>query len=96
MRGRPLEFESFDQILDGTRIARVEKVTPDDGYYIHRFFDTSPWSPSERYLAVLRLPFQDREPRPNDEAIVAVIDLENRLIRDVATTRAWCTQMGAQ
>ena len=96
MRGRLLEFESFDQILEGARIARVEKVTPNDGYYIHRFFDTSPWSPSGRYLAVLRLPFQDREPRPDDEAMVEVIDLENRIIRDVGTTRAWCTQMGAQ
>lgn len=73
----------------------VTIVTPDDGYYIHTFFDIRPWSRCGRYLACLKLPFQDRIPGPDDEAVVCVIDLAERTIEEVGKTRGWGLQVGA-
>jgi hypothetical protein len=39
-------------------------VTLNEGRIIHRFFDTSPFSPSDRYLALFRMPIEDRNPNP--------------------------------
>ena len=69
-------------------------VTPGEGRCIHRFFDTSPFSPSGRYLAVFRLPFEDRMPVPGDAGEVVLIDLAEGRERVVATTRGWEPQMG--
>ena len=68
---------------------------PDDGYYIHTFYDVCPWSPTGRYLAVTRLPFQDRDAVFGDTADVCVIDLHEQTIDTVFTTKAWGFQLGA-
>lgn len=70
-------------------------VTPGDRPAIHRFFDTSPVSPSGRYVAVTRLPYDDRPPTPGDVAEVLVVDLATGDERVVAETRGWDTQLGA-
>ncbi|MDP6359436.1 MAG: hypothetical protein QF473_30225 [Planctomycetota bacterium] len=72
-------------------------VTPGTGRIIHRFFDTSPFSPSGRYLALTRLPYEDRLPDPGDApAQVVVVDLENGKEEIVGETFGWDTQLGAQ
>lgn len=73
----------------------VLRVTPGDGFYIHTFPDICPFSPSQRFLAVSRLPFQDREPRLGDLCDVCVIDLDARTIRTVYSTKGWGFQIGA-
>ena len=73
----------------------VLQITPDDGYYIHTFYDVSPWSPSGRFLTCLRLPFQDREPGPDDPAEICVIDLVDRELRPVYKTTGWGLQTAA-
>lgn len=70
-------------------------ATPVEGRTIHRFFDTSPFSPSGRFLAVTRLPAEDRLPRPGEAAEVVVVDLETAESVTVAETRGWDTQVGA-
>lgn len=70
-------------------------ITPNEGRCIHRFFDTSPISPSGLYLAALRLPFEDRLNQPGEEAEVILVDLEAGTERAVARTRGWEMQMGA-
>lgn len=70
-------------------------VTPNEGRAMHRFFDTSPFSPSGRYLAALRLPYEDRWPSPGDEAQVVLVDLQTAEEMVVADTRGWEVQMGA-
>lgn len=70
-------------------------VTPDAGGCLHRFFDTSPISPSGRYVAVLRIPFEDRLNEPGEAAQVVLVDLEAGEERVVADTRGWEPQMGA-
>ena len=72
------------QITDGTRPV------------IHRFFDSSPVSPSQRYIALTEFPFQDRLPVPGDRAAVIVIDLESGTEIYRSETAAWDTQVGAQ
>lgn len=70
-------------------------VTPNAGRCIHRFFDTSPISPSGRYLAVTRLGFEDRPVQPGHTAQIVLIDLATGDEQVIATTRGWEMQMGA-
>jgi len=83
-------YEEFE-----TRVP-VRCVTPNAPGTIHRFYDTSPFSPSGRYLAVTRLPSEHRRPRPGEIAHVLVVDLEAGTTNTVAETRGWDTQLGAQ
>jgi len=71
-------------------------VTPGEGRTMHRFFDTSPISPSGRYVGLTRFPFEDRLPKPGDVAQIVVVDLQTAEERVVAETRGWDTQLGAQ
>jgi len=73
----------------------VTQVTPDDGFYVHTYYDVCPFSPSQRYLAATRLPYQKRIPRLGDTAEVCVIDLEESSIRPVYTTKSWGFQTGS-
>jgi hypothetical protein len=82
-------YHEFDPLIP------VWCVTPDEGRCIHRFFDTSPFSPSQRYMAVLRLPQEERLPRPGEIAHVVLIDLHDGTEKTVAETMGWEPQMGA-
>jgi hypothetical protein len=70
-------------------------VTPGLDGCIHRFYDTSPFSPSGRYLAGTQLPFENRLPAPGDRANIIVTDLHTGVSMAVADTCAWDTQVGA-
>lgn len=83
-------YEDFDPLVP------VWCVTPTLGRTIHRFFDTSPFSPSGRYLGLTRLPYEDRLPSPGDVAEIVVVDLATGQERVVAESRGWDTQLGAQ
>jgi hypothetical protein len=71
-------------------------VSHSDKPSIHRFFDTSPVSPSGRFLAVTEFPFEDRVPTPGDHASVVVVDLHTGEETFRSATSAWDTQLGAQ
>lgn len=62
----------------------------------HRFFDTSPISPSGRYVALTRMMHEDRAPEPGEAAEVVLVDLLDGTTRVVAETNGWDTQLGAQ
>ena len=70
-------------------------LTPDRRGCFHRFFDTSPFSPGGRYVALLQAPFEDRVNRPGEAATVLVVDLETGEEHEAGTTRGWEFQMGA-
>jgi hypothetical protein len=74
----------------------VRCVTPGLPGAIHRFYDSAPFSPSGRYLAVTQLPFEDRLPRPGESATIHVVDLETGETVRVAETHGWDSQLGAQ
>lgn len=85
----------FVETEGGGAAGPVLRVTPDDASYVHTYYDACPWSPSERYLAATRLPYDDRYPRLGDTAEVCVIDLRDRTIQTVYKTRSWGYQTGA-
>ncbi|NLG37301.1 MAG: hypothetical protein GX549_04740 [Clostridiales bacterium] len=82
-------YREYDPLVE------VRCVTPNTGRTIHRFFGTSPISPSGRYLAAFRLPFEDRDPQPGDGGQVILIDLETGEERVVSETAGWEPQVGA-
>ncbi len=88
--------KSFPRYLDYEPAVPAYCLTPNTGAVIHRFFDTSPISPSGRYLAVIKFPCEDRTPVPGDIAEIILIDLESGNERVIAETRGWDTQLGAQ
>ncbi|MDA3799138.1 MAG: hypothetical protein PF692_08670 [Kiritimatiellae bacterium] len=87
--------DSFPKYLEFDPKVPVWCVTPDRPSCIHRFFDTSPISPSGRYLAVFQLPFEDRPPEPGEAGNICLVDLETGKNRIVAQTCGWEPQMGA-
>jgi len=86
----------FPAYSEHSPVVPVHCVTPATPGAIHRFYDSPPFSPSGRYLAVTRLPFEDRLPRPGETAEILVVDLATGEHRKVADTRGWDTQLGAQ
>lgn len=93
-QSRPSGLKPSGQIFaDSSFSGRVKKVS--SGRIIHRFFDTSPMSPSGRYLALFRFPFEDRSPQPGDTGEVVLVDMETGQERVVAQSRGWEMQMGA-
>lgn len=74
----------------------VWDITPKGAPAIHRFFDTSPISPSGRYIALTRFPYDTKPPAPGDAAHVIVIDLTTGQEARSFETYAWDTQLGAQ
>jgi hypothetical protein len=70
-------------------------VTPHEGRIIHRFFDTSPFSPSGRYMALFRMPFEDRRPLPGEAGQIVLVDLHEGTETVVAETCGWESQVGS-
>ena len=91
-QSRPCPFQMYRK---GDTMVPVIKISPDDGYYIHTFYDECPWSPDGKLLLVTKLPYQKKKPRWGDTAEICVIDLENQTIRTIYETRAWSFQLGA-
>ncbi len=87
--------EQFPRYTQFDPVVPVWCVTPDEGGCFHRFFDTSPISPSGRYLACLRMPDESRLPRVGESADVVLVDLEAGTQKVVYQTCGWDTQMGA-
>jgi len=78
------------QTAPGIRVKQVSS-----GRVIHRFFDTSPLSPSGKYLALFRMPYEDKSPRPGDAGDVVIVDMQSGKERVVAQSRGWEVQLGA-
>lgn len=89
---RQYEFRPYRA---GETLGPVMQVTPRDGFYVNTYYDVQPWSPSGRYIAVTRLPYQDQVTVLGDEAEACVIDLQEQTIETLYTTRSWGYQLGA-
>jgi hypothetical protein len=83
-------FEAHAVAVPGVRMVRATS-----GRTIHRFFDTSPFSPSGRYLAVFRFPREDRPPQPGEAGEVVLVDLTDGSEHVVAKSRGFEMQLGA-
>jgi len=89
---RPVRFTPY---RPGETIGTVLKVSPDDGFYLHTFYDECPFSPSGRILCVNRVPYQDQVPAYGDLCDICLIDLEAETIETVYKTLGWGFQLGA-
>ena len=85
----------FELVNDFSSLMPVYCVTPNEGRVIHRFFDTSPISPTGKYVALFRLPQEEQPPTPGERGQVLVIDMKTGEEHVVASTAGWETQMGA-
>ena len=79
-----------------SNIKHVKITKVSTGKIIHRFFDTSPLSPSGRYLALFRFPYEDHSPKAGDAGDVVLVDMKTGKERVVAQSRGWEMQLGAQ
>ena len=91
---RKVQFD-FRAYRDTVTACPVYAITPDDGFYLHTFYDICPWSPSQRYFVCTKFPFQDREPDFRDEAQICVIDMKDRTLTEVYSTSAWGFQLAS-
>ncbi|WP_300699732.1 hypothetical protein [Bacteroides sp.] len=66
-----------------------------EGGCIHRFFDTSPISPSGKYIALFRFPYENRSPSPGDLGEVFVQDMESGEVLFSTKSCGWEMQLGA-
>lgn len=78
-----------------TSLGQVKIVTPDDGFYIQTFYDICPFSPSQKYLAVNKFPYQGKTIKYGDTCDICIVDLENETIEKVYSTKGWAYQLGA-
>jgi hypothetical protein len=85
----------FRPYRKGQTMVPVTCVTPDDGFYMHTFYDVCPWSPDSRYMAVIKFPYQRRKPEWDTTADVCLIDLQEQTIETIYRTKAWSYQLGA-
>lgn len=65
------------------------------GGVIHRFFDTSPLSPSGKYLALFRFPYEDHSPVAGDVGEVILVNMKTGKETLVAKSRGWEMQLAA-
>ncbi|TCD28352.1 hypothetical protein EZ456_06625 [Pedobacter psychrodurus] len=65
------------------------------GRVIHRFFDTAPISPSGKYIALFRFPYEDHSPMAGDAGEVILIDLKTGKEKVIAKSRGWEMQLAA-
>ena len=86
---------SFPHHLAADPRVPVRVLTPRTPGCFHRFFDTSPLSPSGRYLAALRMPDEGRLNGPGEAADVVLVDLATGTESVVASTIGWEPQLGA-
>lgn len=85
----------FRPYRPNTTAEKTVIVSPEDGFYMHTYYDICPWSASGRFLAVTKLPFQDHDPTFGETAEVCIIDLHEETIQSIYTTKAWGFQLGA-
>ena len=86
------EHATATELVAGKRVSLKQVST---NKVIHRFFDTSPLSPSGKYLALFRMPYENKSPKPGDVSEVVVVDMKTGKERVVAQSRGWEVQLGA-
>ncbi len=73
----------------------VRRVTQPPGDHFFGYYEKTPWSPDGTKLLGMRAGFRDRQPTPEDELELGLIDPEGlKPFEPFATTKAWCWQQG--
>ena len=73
----------------------VRRLTQPPGDHFFGYYEKTPWSRSGSRLLGMRVGFRDRQPRPDDEIELGLVDpLGLGPFEPFATTNAWCWQQG--
>ena len=83
------EVAAFKGAVPCWRISDIERPST------HRFFDSSPLSPSGRFVAYTQMPYDNKVVRPGHFADVMITDLATGEIHKIGSTLAWDLQVGA-
>jgi len=89
----PKEQKANPAYKDAKPVVPIKKICT--GKVIHRFHDTSPVSPSGRYMALFRVPFEDHYPEPGDVGEVVLVDIKTLEERVLSQSFGWEMQVGA-
>ncbi len=85
--------------MSNSEYAHMKPLVPikkiNTGGVIHRFHDTSPLSPSGRYMALFRVPFEDHYPEAGDAGEVILVDMKTGKEKFVSESFGWEMQVGA-
>ena len=84
----------MSRILTATEVS-VRRVTHPPGDHFFGYYEKTPWSPCGSNLLGMRAGFRDRQPTPDDELELGLVDPEGMApFEPFATTTAWCWQQG--
>lgn len=73
----------------------VRRVTHPPGDHFFGYYEKTPWSPCGTRLLGMRAGFRDRQPTPDDELELGLVDPEGvEPFEPFAATNAWCWQQG--
>lgn len=70
----------------------VRRLTQPPGDHFFGYYEKTPWSPRGTRLLGMRVGFRDRQPDPEDEIELGLVDPDG--LKPFATTQAWCWQQG--
>lgn len=93
MKSFALTFFILLSFIASGQNSNIRKVA--EGRIIHRFFDTSPISPSGKYMGLFRFPSESQSPKPGQAGEVVLVDLKTGKEKVVAYSRGWEMQLGA-
>jgi hypothetical protein len=69
----------------------ITRITAGPLHHFFGYYDKTPWDASGRYILALRVPFNDRPPRPEDIAVIGMLDTQDGYRwQPLAETVAWC------
>lgn len=75
-------------------------LTPTAHHHFFGYYDRCPWSPDSRWMLACRAEFMGRRPRQDDVLRIGLLDMSAEepasTWAEVASTRAWNWQQGAQ
>ncbi|MDD9988403.1 MAG: hypothetical protein OXQ31_19155, partial [Spirochaetaceae bacterium] len=73
----------------------VRRVTHPPGDHFFGYYEKTPWSPTGSKVLGMRAGFRDRQPTPDDELELGLVDPQGiEPFEPFAATTAWCWQQG--
>lgn len=76
----------------GTEVVKV--ISEKDRHCFFGYYDSSPWSPDERYILYLSVPLLQRHPSSDDSGEIKCLDIKSKKNERICETRAWNWQQG--
>ena len=73
----------------------IQRLTSLKRHYFFGYYDIQAFSHNGKYHLYHQVAFNNRLPKQGDEAVIGLIDLENRTINPVGHTKAWNFQQGS-